>query len=74
MRDRGRRSPRDHVGDSGGQRTLHDLRDATLSRKASRAGKHRWLRRDDRDWRNRRCDLQTEIERLTAARRFNIRR
>jgi len=67
-------SPRNHVGDSGGQRALHDLCDATLSRKASRAGKHRRLRRDDRDWRNRRCDLQTEIEHLTAARQFNIRR
>ena len=32
------------------------------------------LRRDDRDWRNRRYDLQTEIEHLTAARQFNIRR
>ena len=51
-------SPRNHVGDSGGQCALRVLRDATISGKASGADKHRRLHRNDRYRRNRWRNLQ----------------
>ena len=57
-RNRGGRSARNHVGDFGGQCALRDLRDATISGKASGADKHRRLHRNDRYRRNRWRNLQ----------------